>query len=392
MKQLTEPERRVRFKAALPTDPRLAGQWRTLQERAKPVFTPAALATALTLGGSLLVSGFLQFVTGVYETNPGLSQANAVLNAGLAVAVGIMVGLRRPWDRPHYAVMVGMGAVLALSLGSLGAKIQYQRGLAGNPFYALPHYAVPYPQGAQEVSLQATDGVRVAGTYLAGGHRKAVVIVPPWRANRDAFSISTLAQWLANTYDVLVIDPRGQGDSAGAQTPDGAAKHDVVAAVSYLKATGHDKIAVLAEQDGAYAAILAGAMRPGIDSLALVAPGALWGESLGQSGRAWDPSTLKGRLYWRVVAGLRLAGATPGPTTAEAIGQVAPTPVLLLGNKTEIGSTVDQLHLSAGEPKSLMVLGGQGRPASWSHFAEYYSAVKEWFDFSLSTAVERAAK
>jgi pimeloyl-ACP methyl ester carboxylesterase len=390
VKQLTERELRSRIKAAVPTERELAAGWRKIQNRVKPVLSPVGLGIATALAGSLLISGFLQFFTGAYEANPALSMANAVLNAGLSIALAVSVLLRRPWDRPHYLTLFGAGAILVLSVSSLAAKVHHQRGLAGNPFYTLPHYAVTYPAPAQEIWLQTTDGVRIASTYLASGHRKGIVYVPSWRANRNAFSVATLAQWLANHYDVIVIDPRGQGESGGVKTPDGAAKHDVLAAVAYLKSTGHEKVAVLAEQDGADAAILAGALKPGIDSLALVAPAAQWGESLGQSGRAWDPTGLGGRFYWRVVAGLRLAGGTKGPAPNEVIRQVAPTPVLLLGNKTELGSTVDQLHTSADEPKSLMVMGGQGRPASWSHFAEYYESVKQWFDFSLVAVGDRA--
>ena len=62
------------------------------------------------------------------------------------------------------------------------------------------------------------------------------------------------------------------------------------------------------------------------------------------------------------------------------------------GTKTEIGSTVDGLHLSAEEPKSLIVLEGGGRPTTWSHFAEYYEAVKQWFDYSLVAVGDRPVK
>lgn len=384
MKSLTEPELRARIKAAIPEQRELTARWRTLQEQVKPVLAPEALVLAVALGASLLVSGFLQFFTGAYEAHIVLSVLSALVNTTLAVAIALMVLMRRPWDRPHYMVMLAAAAIVALSVGSVGAKLHYQRGLTGNAFYSLPHYATKYPAPSETVWLTTSDNVRIAGTMIAGGHRKAVLIVPPWRANRDAFSVATLAQWLSNSYDVLVIDPRGQGESAGAKTPDGAEKFDVIAGVNYLRSTGHEKVAVLAEQDGAYAAMLAGTMHAGIDSLALMSPSSSWGESLGQTGKGWDPAKLWGRLYWRVVAGMRLGSSATGPAPIEAVRMVAPTPVLFIGTKTEIGSTVDTMHLSADEPKSLIVLGAdKGRPTSWAHFAEYYEAVKQWFDFSL---------
>ena len=93
---------------------------------------------------------------------------------------------------------------------------------------------------------------------------------------------------------------------------------------------------------------------------------------------------------WRPAS---LAQSRHRQDTAHCIGQDDGVGGFDVGHRQPIRDrAVDQLHMSAGEPKSLMVLGGQGRPASWSHFAEYYSAVKEWFDFSMVTAGERAAK
>ena len=330
-----------------------------------------------------IITAVITVSMGVQLSQTALIPAAGAYLLGFACAVAIaLAGLVH--EGAHAMVVIGALAVVGLSLTSLGAKLQYQRGLAGNAFYALPHQAVRYPASATTIQLVAADGVSLAATVLAGGHRQAVVIVPSWRTNRDAFSVASLAQWLANSYDVLVLDPRGQGQSGGVKTPAGDGKHDILAAVAYMKGTGHERVGVLAEQDATYPAMLAGGMKAGIDSLALVAPTAHWGESLGQTGRLWDPRKLSGRLYWRVVAGLRLAGGPAGPMPAEAVRGVAPTPVLLLGNKAELGTKVDSLHLAAGEPKSMIVLGGAGKPTDWAHFAEYYESVKQWFAFSLA--------
>lgn len=367
----------------------LLARWRALRDAASPIMSAPALAIALILIVSLLFSGMLQFFTGVYDAHPGLSYMNAGGNTLLATALGIMMILRRSKQRANAVILALSLGVVVLSVWSASAKLQYQRGLQGNPFYALPHQPMRYPKEATDVFLRTSDGVRLEATLIANKRAKGVVIYPTWRTNRDAFAVATIAMWLSNVVDVLVIDPRGQGGSSGAKTPDGQEKFDILAGVAYMKASGHDRVGVLAEQDSALPAILAASMHQGIDSLALVAPSARWGESLGQDDRLYDPASLLGRIYWRVVAGLRLASGPSAAPLTEVIRFISPTPILITGSKTDLGSTVDQLHLSAGEPKSLIVLGGDGKPTTWLRFADYFQALEQWFSLTLRSAEPR---
>ncbi|HEY9721831.1 MAG TPA: hypothetical protein V6D47_07440, partial [Oscillatoriaceae cyanobacterium] len=323
-------------------------RWQALCTRYAAVLSPTALMLGIVLAISWFCGGFFQFLTPLYEALPGLAIAHALVNAGIALAFGGAIAVRGRFERLQWALIGAAIVVFVLSVGSVGAKLEYARGLAGNPYYALPHQPTSYPKEAQAIALRTSDGVRLAGTYLDGHHSRAILIYPSWRTNRNAFSIVSIAEWLSGDADVLVLDPRGQGESDGAKTPDGAGKYDLLAGVAYLKSTGHDRIGVLAEQDGAYAAMLAAGMHEGIDSLALLEPSDDWGASLGQSGGMWDPHTLWGHLYWRVAAGLRLAGGPPGVPPVEAVRVVAPTPVLFLGSRTPDGSSVDQLHMAAG--------------------------------------------
>lgn len=359
-------------------------RWKALRDAAAPMMSAPALAIALLLLLSLVLAMICQFGSTLYDARPDLSYLHAALNAVLATALAVLMLLRPRWDRAHVVVLAVSAAILLTTLWSVGAKLQYRRGLLGDSFYSLPHQAFRYEAPAETVWLRTSDGVQLAATQIIRAkHTRAIVIYPSWRTNRDAFSLATMAQWLSNDVDVLVVDPRGQGESEGAKSPDGQEKQDVLAGVAYLRSNGHTRVGVLAEEDAATAAIQATIMHQGIDSLALVAPSADWGQSLGQDQRFYDPRGTLGRLYWRVAAGLRLVGGPPAPPLVEAIRFVSPTPVLLAGCKTEDGSTIDQLHLAAGEPKSLIVLGGEGKPVNWTHFAEYYKAVEQWFDLTL---------
>lgn len=364
----------------------LQARWKYLQRRVGPVLSPPALAVVVALTASLLFSAVIQFGTTIFSDAPGLSIGLAGFNGLLALAALILIVLRGRWLRAQIVLAIALVGILLLSIVSLGGKIQYQRGLAGNPYYALPHGPSRYPAEATTVSLQTSDGVRLAATQIGSGHTRAILIYPSWRTDRDAFSVSTLATWLANGFDVLVLDPRGQGESDGVKTPDGAAHQDILAGVSYLRAHGHLQVGVFAELDGAYPAVLAAGAGRGIDSLALAAPSPTWGGSLGQDGRFWDPTTLRGRLYWRVVAGLRLAPGPKGPPLTTALRGVSPTPVLFIGHRTEAGTQVDPLHHAAREPKSLLVLPGTERPSSWAQFAQYFQMIEQWFSLSLPAA------
>lgn len=373
---------------APPPLPRRPGapRWKALRDAAAPVLSAPALVAAVVLAVSLFFGAVFQFFTSLYDVHVELAYAHSMANAVLALVLAVLMLLRPTWHRAH-VIMLGLAVlVLAGSFWITGAKQGYRRGLLGDDFYSLPHQGFRYEAPAETVTFTTNDGVQLVATSISHRRTRGVVIYPSWRTNRDAFSVATLAQWMGNDIDVLVVDPRGQGDSQGAKTPDGQDKNDVLAAVAYMHGTGHMHVGVLAEEDGAVAAIEAGTLHQGIDSMALVAPYDKWGGSLGQEGRLYDPNGLPGRFYWRIAAGLRLAPGAPAPPIAEAIRYVAPTPLLLAGCKTEAGSLIDQLHMAAGEPKSLIVLGGTGRPVDWTHFAEYYKEMEQWFDLTLRAA------
>jgi hypothetical protein len=368
----------------------VARHWRSLRDVAAPVLSAPALVVALAMFVSLLLAFFLQFATSLYDIRPELAYLHVAFNVGLCVSLGVFMLLRHAWHRAHIFMFLVAGLVLVGSLWSASAKLQYRRGLQGDTYYSLPHQAFHFEVPFQVIQLKTTDGVQLVGTLLTRQRSRGVVVYPCWRTNRDAFSVATLAQWLANDLDVLVVDPRGQGDSGGAKTPDGQEKFDVLASVAYLRSTGHTHIGVMTEEDGALAVVQAATLHQGIDSVAVVAPLPGWGESLAQEGRFFDPRGLPGRFYWRVAAGLRLAPGPPAPLMTEAVRYVAPTPILFTGCRAEAGGPIDQLHLAAGEPKSLIVMRGEGRPVTWAHFAEYYQAIEQWFELTLRISTPAA--
>ncbi|MEB3330128.1 MAG: hypothetical protein VKQ33_12935 [Candidatus Sericytochromatia bacterium] len=338
----------------------------------------AGTALSLLVPSFLLVT-LLQFATPAFEAFPEASYASGVLIVTLAGWLGWTLLQRGQGDRA--AVLVGI-AGLAMGLtaaGCLAAKVSWSRGLNGNPQYALPANPVSYGASATHVEVRAADGVRLRATHLDNRTPYGVVLVPGWRATRLSFAIVTLATWLANDFGVLVVDPRGQGGSGGFKTPDGAERLDVLAAVSYLRARGYQRIAVVAEQDACLGATLAGAERR-FEALALVGPTLTWGGGLGPS---WGPAGLFGRLHWRVAGGLRLAAGRAERPLAEHVGRVAPMPLLLMGSEAYQHDVLKVLHDRAGEQASLIVWRGQARPVDWAHFAEYHQYLAQWLPMAL---------
>lgn len=117
-----------------------------------------------------------------------------------------------------------------------------------------------------------SDGLNLAFTYTpaASASNQAVILCHPHGASKEA--MSEYAAFLKD-FNVLAFDFRNHGASAGNTTSGGLAEsHDVLAAVSYLKAQGNARIGVLGVGMGAVAALNAAAGSKDIS--AVVADGA----------------------------------------------------------------------------------------------------------------------
>jgi hypothetical protein len=343
----------------------------------------------LTVG--LAVSGgVVQFATPWMEWSLKLGIAwfaTLVLCALVLLTVSL---LRWPLSRESAVAVVVTGGILATASVGLDAKIRYINGLDGHVGYRLPHRPVSdhagiwHDQSFQSVRLSTTDGVSLRATYWSRHKRRAIIYYPGWHTHRQAFVVVTMASWLSKEWDVLVLDPRGQGESMGVKSPSGDDAEDILAAIRFLRGNGCERIGVLAEQDGAVPALLAASRHQGIHSLALLAPTTTWGESLLMDGTTWHPSTMAGRWYWRTRAGLRLASTRTGGLDHQAIlKRVAPTPILFCGSRAATQASMVSLYHVASEPKSAVLLGEAGIPCSWDEVANYHKTVTEWFKLTL---------
>lgn len=338
------------------------------------------------VGLGLFLAWILQFATSVCDRHPGLTTFLAVCNAGLALLAGTLAwrdGVDRRWVGAGTAtVVVGAGLVLAI-------QASYRGTLDGAPGYTLPHRPLAYGSQAQDVALTAADGTGLRGTFLGGKSGHGIVILPGWATTRHGFAIASLAQWLAPRFDVLALDPRGTGDSGGSLSPDLKGRYDVLAAIAFLSSHGDSAIGVLAEREAALPTLAALGAAQNLRSVVLAAPGARWGEAPLPGSWLMDPSHLLGRLYWRLGAGVRIAGGR-GPETADLLARRSGVPILLVGSREDPRGILRQLHMIAPEPRSLRLFNLPGTPLAWGDYQAYYQTVSQWFDLTLAELESKA--
>jgi pimeloyl-ACP methyl ester carboxylesterase len=124
-----------------------------------------------------------------------------------------------------------------------------------------------------EVSFPTADGGVVYADLYGKGSR-ALVLAHGGRFDKGSWAMQARALAQAG-YRVLAIDFRGRGRSRGgpARSPsDDGSRHDVLAAVRYLRKTGARRVAVIGASFGGGAAAQAALEAPGeIDRLVLLA-------------------------------------------------------------------------------------------------------------------------
>ena len=329
------------------------------------------------LAGTAFATWFVQFFTGIFETWPLLGTGTAGAEA-IVVAAIALGGLREPRPARRALTIAAGVAVAGAALWGMQTKLSYSGTMVSHPRYSAPHVRMPDAAGAREVRLTCADGTGIDGVYLAGRQSVGLVVYPSWISGKNGLAVASLARWLAPTFQVLVLDPRGSGGSGGFQRGAGDGKQDILAGAAFLRDKGATRIGVLAEGDGSVAAALAVAEDPGLHALLLTGPAASWGEP--RKGDAWwdDPRTSVGRIYWRVAAGARLTQAN-GPSLAEVLPKVAPRPLLIVANAGDGAKEAQQLFLAASEPRGLRLLPGAGRPLDWASYPAYFSAARDWF-------------
>lgn len=199
---------------------------------------------------------------------------------------------------------------------------------------------------------------------------QATVLAHGLFAHRRLPSLQAFAESLSRFGPVWTIDLRGHGESGGACTLGELEADDVAAATAHARSRTALPVVTVGLSMGAAAALRAAAFGERPDAVVSISGPAPW-----RARRPWGAR--KTSLTWRApgarqaaaaLTGVRLSGQTPwGPSPLEAIGLIAPTPVLIIHGTDDPFFPPDEaraLFAAAGEPKGLAIYPGGGHAES----------------------------
>ena len=253
-----------------------------------------------------------------------------------------------------------------------------------------------YGLAFEDVSFAAIDGSTLRGWFVPSAEksRGAVVTVHGGGGDRRSF-MDSLPVLHGAGYSVLLFDCREQGisDGTGRGMSLGMRESaDVVSAVGWLTDRGFETIAAVGSSQGATSVILAAGVDSRID--AVVAQGT--GTTLYAMSRAnaqlapfpdWFVHLFVRTILWRTGPPWNEIVAD-GPNPANAIGQIAPRPILLIQGADDDMAPASQARENfarAGEPKELWIVEGAGhRGLRQSAGAEYDARILAFLNKHLN--------
>lgn len=239
----------------------------------------------------------------------------------------------------------------------------------------------------EDVTLRTVDGLELSAWYVPSRNGAAVVLFPRDWTHEHA---SMLAR---NGYGVLLVDPRGYGDSEGDANAYGwGAWRDVDAAVAYLRGrpdVEDGRLGGLGLSVGGEQMIDAAAGNAALS--AVVSEGAglrSVRESLDREGPAlWQKVLQYPQDLMQTAAVWVLSGETPPSSLREQAARITPRALFLIYG--EDGQEIERVlnpvyYAAAGQPKELWEVPGAGHTSGLeAQPEEYERRVVGFFDAHL---------
>lgn len=235
----------------------------------------------------------------------------------------------------------------------------------------------------EDVELTTKDGVTIRGWYIPSENRAAVILLHSMASNRLG-TMDHALMFARNGYGVLMIDLRVHGASGGDLLTFGGDEYlDVSAAVDYLQARPDldpGRIGVMGLSLGASASVLAGARDSRLAAVAADAPGATvfkdWPKPKTAYESLYVPFDIMFFYYLHRVDGV----IDPLPIT-DAVAQISPRPLLLVGGEGGEERAIEHFFASANEPKQKLILPDTPHISGLAaHPREYEETVIRFFD------------
>lgn len=208
-------------------------------------------------------------------------------------------------------------------------------------------------------SFQAPDGTRLVWTRRRAGSRRLIVVSPGILMDRNGPEHRLLAERLAGETDVLTLDTRGHGDSAGVFTFGVREPEDLAALVRSLRPE-YERVGGLGFSFGGFHTIVAAARHEVFDAVAVVGtPHRLFildHNPLSRGLLRSLPLTLRRRRQRT-----RLAMVPRGwpAVPSRLVDRIAPRPLLVVHGQDDWlipAAHAHRLHDAAGPPKELVLV------------------------------------
>ena len=344
-------------------------------------------ATAMTLGAIAITVGIPAVY---YLLDGGVSGDNftgtlSIAGGAVLLATGpVTLWKARRTDgsrRTRYvrrAFAVAAGPVLALTIVwslvfPIGFAYIYTHIGKGT---VTPKLGVPY----ESVTVTTSDLLDLAASYVPSRNRAAVVLFPGATHSEQARML------IHHGYGVLLLNPRGQGNSEG-DTVRWAGDRDLLAAVEYLRHrpdVDPDRIGGFGFSIGGEMLIEAASQSNGFS--AIVSEGA--GSRVGDEDISGPARLLAEPNLAVMTAALTLfSNHRPPPPIVNRIGRIAPRAVFLIYADPGLGNEntrQPKYYEAAGEPKAIWKVSGSKHTAGIdAHPVEYEQRVIAFFDRAL---------
>lgn len=238
----------------------------------------------------------------------------------------------------------------------------------------------------EDIAFTTSDGLTLRGWYIASQNRAAVILLHEMASNRLA-TLDEAEMFARQGYGVLMMDIRTHGESDGTVLPFGGPEaEDVRAAAAYLRARTEvdpGRIGVMGFSLGAQVGLLGAALTPETGAVAADSPGATTFEDWPPARRLGDWLYVPYDLMFFNVYLKWHSGVAQPMSVREALGDIAPRPVFLLGGDHG-RSGLEHLFAAAQEPKQLWIIPDTLHTEGLStHPQEYEARVIGFFDEAL---------
>jgi pimeloyl-ACP methyl ester carboxylesterase len=189
---------------------------------------------------------------------------------------------------------------------------------------------------AELVRLTTSDGVPIVADHWPADTELAYVVAHGFTGSSRVPRLRRIAAQFAGTgAAVLALDFRGHGRSGGHSTLGDLEVHDVAAAVAFLRACGHARIALVGWSMGGSVVLRHAGLGGDADAVVSISSPGHWWERGTVPMRLvhWAAETRSGRLATRIATRTRLGSsgwARLPESPVEVVAAIAPRPLLIV--------------------------------------------------------------